>query len=133
LGGGTPPWEDSLRRRIGAGKRAGRGTVFGGIPDRLKTRTPKTGVLFPNRQVWSIPPEICQPDTTKQVHFKPSKMPYFVNKTPILAYFKNNVVHLHAFAGRAHQVISEQALFAKLSLNWGDLITNRMDISASFL
>ena len=30
-------------------KRAGRGTVLGEIPDRLKTRPPKTGVLFSYR------------------------------------------------------------------------------------
>jgi hypothetical protein len=49
FGVGTPSWDDSLRRRRGAGKRAGRGTVLGEIPDRLKTRTPKTGVLFAYR------------------------------------------------------------------------------------
>jgi hypothetical protein len=49
LGVGNPSGEDSLRRRQGAGKRAGRGTVLGEIPDRLKTRTPKTGVLFAYR------------------------------------------------------------------------------------
>ena len=49
LGVGNPLQEDSLRRRRGAGNRAGRGTVLGEIPDRLKTRTPKTGVLFAYR------------------------------------------------------------------------------------
>jgi hypothetical protein len=50
-------------------------------------------------------------------------MPYFVNKTLIIAYFKNNVVHSHVFAANPDQARSEKALFAKISLNWGDLTT----------
>jgi len=47
-------------------------------------------------------------------------MPYFVNKTLIIAYFKNNVVHSHIFAGKSNPVRSEQAPFAKIRPNWGD-------------
>jgi hypothetical protein len=59
-------------------------------------------------------------------------MPYFVNKTLIIAYFKNNVVHSHVFADNPDQVRSEQALFAKISPNWGDLTTPRMYLPESF-
>ena len=58
-------------------------------------------------------------------------MPYFVNKTLIIAYFKNNAVHSHVFAANSDQVRSEQALFAKISLNWGDLTTPRMYLPES--
>ena len=70
LGVGNPSREDSLRRRSGAGKRAGRGTVFRGIPDRLKTRTPKTGVLFPFPLLQPISPEFRLPIGAIRAHFK---------------------------------------------------------------
>ena len=59
-------------------------------------------------------------------------MPYFVNKTLIIAYFKNNVVHSHVFADNPDQVRSEQASFVKILQNCGDLTTPRMYLPASF-
>jgi hypothetical protein len=60
-------------------------------------------------------------------------MPYFVNKTFIIACFKNHVFHSHVFAGKSNMVRSEQALFANISLNWGDLTTPRLYLPAWFL
>ena len=49
-------------------------------------------------------------------------MPYFVNKTLTIAYFKNTVVHSHIFIGKLNPVRSEQAPFAKIRPNWGDFL-----------
>ena len=59
-------------------------------------------------------------------------MPYFVNKTPIIAYFKNNGGQSHIFAGKSHPVRSEQAPFAKITPNREDLTMPRLVLLAWF-
>jgi len=75
--------------------------------------------------VWLILHEICQPNSTTQVHFKPQNcrilsIKLWYSRISKIMYFNRNV-----FAGNPDPVRSEQALFAKVSQNWGNLTTPR--------